>query len=126
MVDYNEFFQSADWKMEKHAPVIEVKSKDPVLVEVSVGKEIEHPNTVEHHIRWIQLFFHPEGEKFPYEIGKVEFNTHGESVQGPDTSTIYTEPHGSFVVKTEKKGSLIAFSFCNIHGLWRNEKNLSL
>ena len=34
-------------------------------VTVSVGKEIPHPNTTEHHIRWIKLFFKGEGENFP-------------------------------------------------------------
>ena len=118
MVDLNEFFQSADWKKEKHAPVIEVKSKDPVVVEVSVGKEIEHPNTVEHHIRWIQLLFHPEGEKFPVEIGRIDFNSHGDAGK--------TEPKGYFSIKTDKPGTLIAFSFCNIHGFWKNEVALNL
>ncbi len=118
MVDLNEFFQAADWKKEKHAPVIEVKSKDPVVVEVSVGKEIEHPNTVEHHIRWIQLLFHPEGEKFPVEIGRIDFNSHGDAGK--------TEPKGYFSIKTDKPGTLIAFSFCNIHGFWKNEEPLTL
>ena len=41
-----ELFQSADWKQEKHSPVIEVeKIEGLVKVRVSVGKEIPHPNT---------------------------------------------------------------------------------
>jgi len=74
-----------------------------------VGKEIPHPNTTEHHIRWISLYFHPEGEKFPYEIGKVDFNSHGESTQGPNTSTIYTHPKVIFTMKTEKVVNLLLF-----------------
>ena len=118
MVDLNEFFQTADWKKEKHAPVIDIKHKEPLKVKVSVGKEIPHPNTVEHHIRWIQLLFHPEGEKFPVEIGKLEFNSHGEFTK--------TEPEGHFFIKTAKPGTLIAFSFCNIHGFWKNEQPITL
>jgi superoxide reductase len=60
--------QEADWKKEKHVPVIEVPDQvkvDEVFeVKVSLGKEIAHPNTTEHHISWISLYFHPEGEKF--------------------------------------------------------------
>ena len=33
-------------------------------VKVSLGKEIAHPNTTEHHIAWISLFFNPEGDNF--------------------------------------------------------------
>ncbi|MHA1169550.1 MAG: class II SORL domain-containing protein [Candidatus Hodarchaeales archaeon] len=117
MANLNELFQSADWKTEKHSPVIEITGTNPVTVEVSVGKEIAHPNTDEHHIRWIQLLFHPDGEKFPVEIGKLEFNSHG---------AVTTEPKGTFTVKTDKPGTLISLSFCNIHGFWKSEKKLEI
>jgi superoxide reductase len=124
MVNLNEVFQSADWKKEKHTPVIEVmgvpKKGEAINVKLTVGKEIAHPNTTEHHIRWIELFFLPKEEKFPYHIGKTEFNSHGESVLGVNSSTIYSHPIASFIFKTEKPGTLMAFSYCNIHGLWQN------
>ncbi len=129
MEDMNELLQSADWKNEKHAPMIKVKKKedkDFIFVKVSVGKEIPHPNQTQHHIRWIQLLFKPEGEKFPFEVGKIDFTSHGESPAGPDTSTVYTEPKGFFALKTEKSGTLIGISYCNIHGLWRSESQLTL
>lgn len=56
----SERIQSADWKTEKHVPVIEcperVKADELFEVKVSLGKEIAHPNTTEHHIRWIKIF----------------------------------------------------------------------
>jgi superoxide reductase len=129
MEDMNELLQTADWKTEKHAPLIEIKKKedkDLIFIKVSVGKEIAHPNQTQHHIRWIQLLFKPEGEKFPFEVGKIDFTSHGESPAGPDTSTVYTEPKGFFALKTEKPGTLIGLSFCNIHGFWRSESELTL
>jgi len=130
MAGIKELFQTADWKAEKHVPVIEapdkVKKQEVVKVTVSVGKEIPHPNTTEHHIRWIVLFFHPKGEKFPYQIGRFEFNAHGESVQGPNTSTIYTEPSVVCSFKTEKAGIILASSYCNIHGLWENSREVNV
>lgn len=119
-------FRTEDWKKEKHVPVIEILDrKDNVLtVKVSVGKEIPHPNTTEHHIRYIELFFWPEGEPYPFHIGRSEFNAHGESVKGPNTSTVYTEPIAYFVFKTDKRGRLVAFSYCNIHGLWKSESSI--
>jgi len=125
-----ELFQSADWKAEKHVPVIEcpdiVKKGEIVQVLVTIGKEIAHPNKTEHHIRWISVYFHPDGEKFPYQLGKTEFSAHGESAQGPDTSTVYTHHNTCICFKTEKPGTIHAASYCNIHGLWENSKKLNV
>lgn len=125
-----ELYQNADWKAEKHAPAIEapekVKKGEAVKGTVSVGKEIAHPNTTAHHIEWIELYFKPEGEKFPYMIGRFVFASHGASAQGADTSTVYSDPEASFSFKTEKPGVLIAASSCNVHGLWESEKKLDV
>jgi superoxide reductase len=130
MKGFGGLFQTADWKTEKHVPVIEcpdrVKDGDMFLVKVSLGKEIAHPNTTEHHIRWISVYFHPEGEKFPYQIGRFEFCAHGESTKGPDTSSIYTHHEVSLSMKTGKPGTLYATALCNIHGLWMSEKQINL
>lgn len=130
MAGIKDLFQAADWKAEKHVPVIEapdkIKKQEAVNVTVTVGKEIPHPNTTEHHIRWIDVYFHPKGEKFPYQIGRFEFNAHGESVQGPNTSTIYTQSTLMCTFKTEKPGIIFASSYCNIHGLWENSKELEI
>ena len=92
MASIKDVLQTADWKSEKHVPVIEVQDKpkkgEPVKVNVSVGKQIPHPNTTEHHIDWIEAYFLPKGEKFPYQLGKFQFCAHGASVQGVNTSTI--------------------------------------
>lgn len=130
MSEMRDLFQTADWKKEKHVPVIEIPvplAKGAFCrVSVSVGKEIAHPNTTEHHIRWISVYFQPEGEKFPYEIARCEFNSHGESAQGPNTSTVFTHPEAFFSFKTEKPGVLMAASYCNIHGLWQSSQEIRL
>ncbi|MDD5566298.1 MAG: desulfoferrodoxin family protein, partial [Candidatus Omnitrophica bacterium] len=80
MPEFKELFQAADWKKEKHVPVIEaaakIKKGEAVKVAVSVGKEIPHPNTSEHHIRWIEVYFLPDAEKFPYQAARAEFVAH--------------------------------------------------
>ena len=130
MGEFRDLFQSADWKIEKHIPVIEapdkVKKGEFFKVTVTVGKEIAHPNTTEHHISWIEIYFQPVGEKFPYQIGKFEFVAHGESVNGLNTSTIYTHHEGTLSFKTEKPGTIYTSSYCNIHGLWQNSKEIEL
>ncbi|MDD4879753.1 MAG: class II SORL domain-containing protein [Candidatus Omnitrophica bacterium] len=130
MAQLKELFQDADWKAEKHVPVIEApaktKKQEAVSVTVTVGKEIPHPNTTEHHIRWVEVYFHPKGEKFPYQIGRFEFNAHGESVQGINTSTVYTQPSVKCSFKTEKPGIILTSSYCNIHGLWESSQELTV
>jgi superoxide reductase len=130
MANFKELFQSADWKKEKHSPVMEspdfVKKGEIVRCVVSVGKEIAHPNTTEHHISWIEVFFLPDGEKFPYQIGRFDFSAHGASAQGPNTSTIFTSPEVTVTFKTEKFGTILASSYCNIHGLWESSKPLAV
>lgn len=130
MAELNELFQSADWKKEKHVPVIEasdsVKKGEPFKVTATVGKEIAHPNTTAHHIRWITLFFLPDGEKFPYQIGRFDFDAHGESTVGPDTSTVYAHPEITCTMKTDKPGMILASSYCNIHGLWSGARKVEV
>ena len=130
MKQLGELFQSADWKTEKHVPVIEcadqVKAGEFFPVKVALGKEVAHPNTTEHHIRWISVYFHPEGEKFPYQVGYFEFLAHGESVGGPDKSSIYTHHEVSLSMKTGKPGTIYAAALCNIHGLWQSEKEIKV
>jgi superoxide reductase len=128
MAELKDLFQSADWKKEKHVPVIEAPSKvkkgQSVKITVSVGKEIAHPNTTEHHIRWIEVYFLAEGEKFPFNVGRFEFGAHGESAQGPNTSGIYANSEVTVSMKTEKAGTIFATSYCNIHGVWQNSQTL--
>ena len=57
----HDYIKSGDFATEKHVPVIEtvdtVKAGETFHVTLSVGKDIAHPNTVEHHIDWIKLYF---------------------------------------------------------------------
>jgi superoxide reductase len=123
-------YRTDNWKTEKHVPVIEcadsVKAGEMFEVKVSIGKEVAHPNKTEHHICWVRVYFVPEGAQTPYEVGNFEFTAHGASTDGPDTSTVYTHHGVTLWLKTEKAGTLMATSYCNIHGLWENAKELKL
>ncbi len=122
--------QSADWKSEKHVPVIKIKGPakkgEPCAVQLSVGEEIAHPHTTEHHIRYIKLFFRPEGEKFIVHLGTYQFEAHGESVEGANAGSAKCEPVVSTTITLEKPGELVALSYCNIHGLWDNSEKVDL
>lgn len=125
-----DLFQSADWKAEKHVPVIEcpdtVNADEVFEIKVSIGKEIAHPNTTEHHIRWIQLYFKPEGDKFAYQVGNYEFTAHGESTEGANAGPIYTHHAVTAAAKIKKPGVLYASSLCNIHGLWESSAEIKV
>lgn len=122
--------QSADWKTEKHVPVIEVKGLakkgEPFEVTVSIGEEVPHPHTTEHHIRYIQLFFKPEDEKFIIHLGTFQFEAHGESVEGANAGSAKCEPKATATITLEKPGELVALSYCNIHGLWDNSQKVEV
>lgn len=122
--------QTADWKAEKHVPVIvapeTVKAGEKFVVEMSVGKEIAHPNTTEHHIRSIRLYFKPDAGKFAYEVGSFEFSAHAESAEGPNKGPALSEPTAHAVLKLTGPGTLLAVSYCNIHGLWENSREIKV
>ncbi len=123
MKQLSSLYQSGDWKGEKHVPVIhlpeKVKAGDLTEVKVVVGEEIPHPNTFEHYISWIKIYFQPEGHKFPIEIGSFNFTSHGES-------SLFTEPVAIVNFRPSKSGTIYAESYCNIHGLWENSAELKV
>ncbi len=122
-----QYYKSADFKTEKHAPVIKVQDTvgvdEPVAIELVVGEDIAHPNTVEHHIAWIKLFFVPEGSPIAQQVGVLEFNVHGDAAvanEGP----VHALSRGVLYTSFKKSGKLIATSYCNFHGLWESEKEI--
>jgi len=110
--------QSADFKAEKHVPVIEtpekVKKDEWFEVNVCVGKEIPHPNTLEHHIESIELYFKPDNGKFAVLLGRYKF------------FPTFSEPSITAKIKIVESGTLIAMSYCNIHGLWEGNKKIEV
>jgi superoxide reductase len=113
--------QSGDWKGEKHVPIIHfpesIQANTINTLKVSIGDEIAHPNTLEHHISWIKVFYQAEDSKFPVEIASFNFSAHGEG-------EILNSPVASTEVSIPKSGVISAISYCNIHGLWENNKEI--
>ncbi|MTI46431.1 class II SORL domain-containing protein [Sporosalibacterium faouarense] len=123
MKSLKDFLQTGDWKGEKHVPVIhvpeKVKAGEGFDLKISIGDEIKHPNTLEHHISWFKVFFHAEGSKFPVELGTFQFSAHGEG-------DMFDEPVSLTHVKLNKSGTIHALSYCNIHGLWENSIDITV
>lgn len=130
MTELSEHIQNADWKKEKHVPVIEcptaVKADEVFPVKVTLGKEVAHPNTTEHHIRWISLYYHDQGGKFAHEVAHIEFSAHGESAEGPNQGPVYTHHEAVANLKVSKSGVFHAMAYCNIHGLWQSSQEIKV
>ena len=121
-------YRTEDWAVEKHVPAIDCPDAfvagEATTVTVTVGKEISHPNSTSHHIRWIRLYFVPAESTQVYELGSFEMNAHGTSPMGADQSTLYTDPKISVDLRTGVAGTLYATAYCNIHGLWESSKKI--
>ena len=96
---------------ERHVPVIEIgkgKGEGGVdIVHVAVGKETPHPNTVEHHIDWIELFgVKKDGQVI--NLSRAAF------------APTYTNPNVRFQVLVMEFKAFCALAYCNIHGVWEN------
>ena len=129
MSEFSSTIQQADWKTEKHAPVIEapeaVKAGEFFTVQAGLGKAIAHPNTAQHYIAWISLYFLPDGAKLPIQLAHAEFKANGDST--PDQpGPAYTNPSMCASVKLAKSGVLQAVSYCNIHGVWQSSKPIAV
>lgn len=106
-------------KEKKHMPVIDapdkVKRGEPFNVKVTVGDGINLFNRTlpQHHIRWIEVFFQAKDEKFPQEIRTFKFNISQTPV-----------PECAVSFKIDKPGIIFASSYCDLHGLLQNSKDI--
>ncbi len=104
---------SAQEGKEKHVPVIErIDCEECGLnaIKITVGKETPHPNTIEHHIKWVALF----GVKDGLAVHIATFDL------GPTFGVPTIVAH----VNTEGLSELIAVEYCNLHGLWEGSLTL--
>ncbi len=109
---------TAEKGKEKHLPEIEViREGNLYRITVVIGSKIPHPNTPEHHIKWIDIYYLPEDAE-PVHLARIELNAHGE--RGP-----FTEPQITVTVTGLGKGKIRAVGFCNLHGLWESEADIS-
>ncbi len=127
ILSVSDFIQQDDWKTEKHVPVIEapdeVSAGDRVAVKVSIGKEIPHPNTVEHHIAWAKVIFMADGATFPVEVADYQFAAHESS---DNRTAVQVFPSVAAEMEFSSSGMLVAVSYCNIHGFWESHHRLKV
>ncbi|NHJ32932.1 MAG: desulfoferrodoxin [Asgard group archaeon] len=91
--------QTADWKNEKHVPVVKEKKDDKGNVKgikVVVGSTA-HPMEEDHYIEWIEVIKDSKAYR--------KFLKPGD------------DPKAKFKMKAD---GVIAREYCNKHGLWKN------
>ncbi len=101
---------------EKHVPgitVVECSACGELTVTVQVGKDVMHPSTPEHYIRFINLFGRTREGK---TVLIANFNLEGQN----------SMPRVKVSVKRKTYSELLAVIYCNLHGLWENSLNVDL
>jgi superoxide reductase len=110
-MDFSEIIKTEkDEGKEKHVPRI-TKDKGHKegmdIVRVVVGHEVPHPNTVEHHIAWIELYGVKRSDDQVVHIGRAAW------------VPVYSNPNVRFQInQIEDFKAFLALAYCNIHGLW--------
>ena len=103
-------------KRESHTPRIEapkaVKADETFELKVSVQN---HPNKVEHSIKWIEVYFREDGRPFnPIMLARAAF------------TPVYSDPEAKLKVRLSKSGSIMALEYCNVHGLWSAKEDIKV
>jgi superoxide reductase len=103
-------------KVETHTPKIEapdeVKAGEPFYIKIKVGP---HPNTLQHSIRWIEVYFEEEGRAFnPIMLSRIHLE--------PEL----VEPEVTLKLVLKKGGVIYALEYCNLHGVWEGRKAITV
>ncbi len=101
-------------KVESHTPKIEApetaKADQPFEVKVVVGP---HPNTVEHSIRRVEVYFDEKGRAFNPII-----------LAAMNLTPVFSEPDVRLTMKIKNSGTIHAVEYCSLHGLWEGRKEV--
>lgn len=120
---FNKEWLAAAYSAEQHLPVIDapdtVKRGDIVKVKVRI-------NRTEHDIRWISVYFQPRGEHNLQQLGRFEFMPRGEESGDTGEGAACTRLEGVMRFRVEKSGTIFVSSYCNVHGLWENFRDITM
>lgn len=103
-------------KVETHTPKIEtpdkVKANQPFKLKIIVGP---HPNTIEHSIRWIEVYFYEKERPFnPIHLATITL------------TPAYADPSVELSLRLRKSGIVYVVEYCNLHGLWESRKEIKV
>ncbi len=95
----------------KHVPHLvapdTVEKGELFEVSVEMGEEIEHPMEEGHFIQYVELYADY------YQVCRIDF-------------TPETKAKATMELKLEESCTLRAFEYCNLHGQWEAEKEITV
>lgn len=95
----------------KHVPHLvapdTVEKGELFEVTVEMGNEIDHPMEEGHFIQYVELYADY------YQVARIDF-------------TPETKAKATVELKLEESCTLRAFEFCNLHGQWEAEKEITV
>ena len=112
-MEFSEIIKTGkDEGKEKHVPTMTIDKghkEDVDIVRVVVGHEEPHPNTVEHHIAWIELYGVRKDDDQVISLGRAA------------CTPVFSNPNVRFQINQIRDFKAFhALAYCNIHGLWSN------
>lgn len=112
-MEFSEIIKTGkDEGKEKHVPTMTIDKghkEDVDIVRVVVGHEEPHPNTVENHIAWIELYGVRKDDDQVISLGRAA------------CTPVFSNPNVRFQINQIRDFKAFhALAYCNIHGLWAN------
>lgn len=92
---------------EKHVPVIRIEQCESCPEPRVTVEMTKHPNTVEHHFMWAQLY-------------GIRENGTIVNLMTTNFTPVLSTPCAHICIKRGEFKSLIALAYCNIHGVWES------
>lgn len=131
MIKLSELIHGTEYQVEDPVNIIEapdsVKKGELANIRAIMSEKISEPHKREHHKGWIALFYRPDGEKFPFQLGKTEFSCREEAGQDIDIDSVSTTHQElSLTFKATKSGTIFATSSCDFHGMGQVSKELKV
>ena len=100
---------------DSHTPVIECPDKVEAgkifRIKLSLGNGTGHPDTTEHHICRVSLYYSDSDGKTVRQLAGVEYDSHS-----PERDAL-SRYETTIDAKISESGVLHAMAYCNVHGL---------
>lgn len=99
--------------IDRHSPFIEceasAKKGEKFAVRIKMGNEYKHPDDMDHHIAYMQLF---DGETL---LAQTNYFAGAQGGAPAHSSVVYE------IVPNKSKLKLVAVSYCTKHGIWESD-----
>jgi superoxide reductase len=124
MTESRPYLKTTERKTHSHTPIIECPEKVEAgkifQIKISLGNGTGHPDTNEHHVRRISLYYSDSEGKTVRQIAGVEFQSHHPGKEALSRYETMVD------AKFDESGMLHAMAYCNVHGLAEAIKQITV